>query len=112
MALTRDFKETIIERAKKDQAYRQGMLTRGMAYLMAAGNDEDLHVGRSLIRDYINATIGFTTLAKRTRIPKESIMRMFGANGNPELKKLNAVLHVLLDKEGVKDADHLSIALG
>ena len=103
--------ETIISRAKKDPAYRKGMLTRGHAYLMAATNNEDLHIGRSLIRDYINATIGFPALAKRTKLSKQSLMRMFGTNGNPTLANLSAVIHVLLAKEGVKDADHLNIAL-
>jgi DNA-binding phage protein len=112
MALTRDFKETIIERAKRDPAYRKGMLTRGIAYLVAAGNAEDLHVGKSLIRDYINATIGFPALAKRTHIPKESLMRMFSPKGNPSLNNLSAVIHTLLAKEGVKTVNHLSVALG
>jgi DNA-binding phage protein len=112
MALTRDFRETIIERAKKDPAYRRGMLTRGIAYLLMAGNEEDLHVGKSLIRDYINATVGFTALARRTHIPKESLMRMFSPKGNPSLNNLNAVIHTLLAKEGVKTANRLKIALG
>lgn len=74
MALTRDFKETILERAKRDKAFRRGMLTRGLVLLLA-GDAEDVQIGKSLIRDYVNATIGFAALAKRTRIPKESLMR-------------------------------------
>jgi len=110
MALTRDFRDTIMERAKRDPVYRQGLLTRGIG-LMLAGDSEDLYVGKSFVRDYINATIGFAALAKRTSIPKESLMRMFGPKGNPSLSNLNAVIHTLLAKEGVKRASRLSIEL-
>jgi hypothetical protein len=110
MALTRDFRETVIERARLDPAYRKGMLTRGIAFLVA-GNAEDMHVGKSLIRDYINATVGFAALARRTRLPKESLMRMFGPKGNPNLANLNAVIQALLANEGVKDTEHLTVAL-
>ena len=110
MALTKDFRDTIMERAKRDPAYRQGLLTRGIA-LILAGDVEDIYVGKSFIRDYINATVGFSALAKRTSIPKESLMRMFGPKGNPSLKNLNAVIHTLLAKEGMKRASRLNIGL-
>lgn len=90
MPLTRDFKDTIVERAKKDKKFRRGMLLRGIT-LLVAGNAEDVQVGKSFIRDYINATIGFPALAKNTGIPKESLMRMLSPSGNPGLKNLNQV---------------------
>ncbi len=110
MALTRDFKETIIERAKRDKKFRRGMLTRGIV-LLIAGNSEDVQVGKSFLRDYINATIGFAALSKRTRIPKESLMRMLGPSGNPSLSNLNQVTHALLGNEGVKRADNFSVSV-
>ncbi len=110
MALTRDFKETIVERAKRDKKFRRGMLMRGIA-LLIAGNGEDVQTGKSFIRDYINATIGFAALSKRTRIPKESLMRMLGPSGNPSLNNLNQVTHTLLASEGVKQADNLSVSV-
>jgi hypothetical protein len=111
MALTRDFKETIVERAKRDSKFRRGMLTRGIA-LLVAGNGEDVQVGKSFIRDYINATIGFVALAKRTGVSKESLMRMLGPRGNPSLSNLNQVTHTLLENEGLKRADNLLVSLG
>lgn len=110
MPLTRDFKETILERARRDKKFRRGMLMRGIA-LLIAGNAEDVQVGKSLIRDYINATIGFTPLAKRTSLPKESLMRMFSPSGNPGLGNLNQVTHALLENEGLKQADNLSVSV-
>lgn len=110
MAITRDFKDTIIERAKKDPSFRRGMLTRGIA-LLIAGNGEDVQVGKAYIRDYINATIGFSKLSDKTGIPKESLMRMLSPSGNPALKNLNQVTHTLLASEGVKEADAVSVSL-
>lgn len=110
MALTRDFKDTIIERAAKDKKFRRGMLTRGIA-LMVAGNNEDVQTGKAFIRDYINATIGFTALAKKTHIPKESLMRMLSPSGNPSLNNLNQVTHTLLGHEGLTQPEKLAIAL-
>ena len=110
MALTRDFKETILERARRDAKFRRSMLLRGIALLMA-GDSEDVQVGKSFIRDYINATIGFAALSKKTLIPKESLMRMLSPSGNPSLKNLNQVTQTLLANEGVKKADSLSVSV-
>ncbi len=110
MPLTRDFKDTIVERAKKDKKFRRGMLLRGIT-LLVAGNAEDVQVGKSFIRDYINATIGFAALAKNTGIPKESLMRMLSPSGNPGLKNLNQVTQTLLANEGAKQPDSLKVSL-
>lgn len=111
MALTRDFKETVLERAKRDKKFRRGMLMRGLA-LLIAGDKDDVQTGKAFIRDYINATIGFAALSKRTGIPKESLMRMLGPSGNPSLNNLNQVTHTLLASEGVKEPAAVSIAVG
>lgn len=110
MPLTRDFKDTIIERAARDKKFRRGMLTRGIV-LMVAGNSEDVQTGKAFIRDYINATIGFPTLAKKTRIPKESLMRMLSPSVNPSLNKLNQITHTLLGHEGLTQPDNLAVSL-
>ena len=55
MALTRDFRETVMAAAQKDAAYRRSLLTRGFA-LSHSADEEDRNVGKSLLRDYINAT--------------------------------------------------------
>ena len=70
-----------------------------------------MSVGKSFIRNQINATIGFPALSKRLGIPKESLMRMFSPKGNPSLTNLNAVIHALLAEEGAKRAKHLNVEL-
>jgi DNA-binding phage protein len=97
MTLTRSFKETIQARAKKDRVFRAALLTEGVEALLQG----DVDTGRSLLRDYINATIGFEALSKRSGIPTKSLMRMFGPTGNPQAANLFAVIAALQEAERV-----------
>jgi DNA-binding phage protein len=47
-----------------------------------------MDVAKTILRDYINATAGFTELAQATHIPPKSLMRMFGPSGNPRAANL------------------------
>lgn len=99
MPITRSFRETVVERAKLDQEFRRAMLIDGFLYLMLGKTDEDVLVGRSGIRDYINATLGFQKLAGKTGIHAKSLMHMFGSKGNPSQHNLNLVFRVLFKQE-------------
>ena len=98
MALTRDFKETIMGRAQNDPDFRRGLLTEAVNELLS-GN---LEVGKAMLRDYINATITFPGLAKKIRKDSKSIHRMLGPNGNPRMDSMMGILKVLQDQEHVK----------
>ena len=78
MALTRDFKETIQVRIKEDPAFREEMLKEGVECLLAG----DMDTGKAVLRDYINAAVGFQELAKLTAKSPKSLMRMFGQESN------------------------------
>ena len=65
---------------------------------MLAG-DED--TSRAILRNYINATVGFRQLEEATSIPADGLMRMFGPNGNPSAKNLFGALAQLQPQEGV-----------
>ena len=65
-------------------------------------------IGKALLRDYINATIGFEKLAKATGTPSKSLMRMLGPKGNPRASNLLTVLGKLQRVSGV----HLAVAAG
>lgn len=98
MAITRDFKETIQERALKDPEFRKGLLTESIENML----DGDIETGKSLLRDYINATLGFEKLASITDKSPKSLMRMFSAKGNPTAQNLFGVLHTLTRQENVQ----------
>jgi DNA-binding phage protein len=93
MALTRSFRDTVQARATRDPAFRQALFQEAAQVLF----DGDLASGRSALRNYINATIGFDTLAEATK----SLMRMFGPKGNPTAANLFAVINALQDRTGV-----------
>jgi DNA-binding phage protein len=97
MALTRSFKETVQARAKKDRAFRAALLTEGVEALLQG----DVESGKAILRDYINATIGFDELSDRSGIPAKSLMRMFGPSGNPQAGNLFAVIALLQEAERV-----------
>ena len=65
-----------------------------------------LETGPSVMRNYINATVGFQELANKTHIGKTSLMRMFGPSGNPSASNLFSVIAVLQKQEGVSLAVH------
>src|ERR1700710_1240070 len=97
-ALTRDFKETVKARADRDPAFREALLTEAVEHLIAGKVD----VGKAVLRDYINATVGFARLAKATGTPSKSLMRMLGPKGNPRANNLLAMIGKLQRVSGVR----------
>jgi DNA-binding phage protein len=97
MALTRAFKDTVQARMRKDRKYRKALLREGAECLLAG----DLDTGKAILRDYINATIGFEELSRRTRRPAKSLMRMLGPKGNPQARNLCDVIGHLQRAEGL-----------
>jgi DNA-binding phage protein len=98
MALTKAFRETVYERAQRDAGFRKALLTEAMnAYL-----DGDEATGKAVLRDVINATIGFERLAAELGKGSKSLHRMLGPRGNPNTANFFAILQVLQKRVGVK----------
>ena len=66
---------------------------------------DDLETGKVLLRDYVNATVGFETLAHDMQKDPKSLMRMLSARGNPRADNLRAMVSKRKQREGV----HLSV---
>ena len=98
MALTRDFKETVLERARHDPVFREELLREGVECLLVG----DVDTGKILLRDYINATIGFEELGSLTKKSPKSLMRMFGPSGNPQARNLFDVISRIQVYEGIQ----------
>ena len=79
MALTRDFKETILARVARDPKFRKELLREGIESMLTG----DIATAKTILRDYINATVGFAEVSEATNIPSESLMWMLGPAGNP-----------------------------
>ena len=98
MALTRSFKDSVQARAKRDAAFRRALLQEGVECLLQG----DTETGKAVLRDYINATLGFGSLARASGISSKSLMRMFGPDGNPQASNLFAVIARLQEAEKVE----------
>ena len=98
MPLTRDFKATVQARIERDPKFRKELLREGVECLLSG----DLDTGKALLRDYINATIGFEELSRLTKLPAKSLMRMLGPNGNPQARNLFEVIGHLQRAEGLQ----------
>jgi DNA-binding phage protein len=94
MPLTRDFRETVKARADRDPAFRAGLYQEAVQAML----DGDFSTAKILLRDVINATAGFARLGSRVGVPEKSLMRMFGATGNPRAENLIAVVAALKDE--------------
>ena len=98
MALTRDFKETIQARARRDGRFRQALFTEAInAYL--AG---DTTTGKAVLRDLVNATVGFEALAAAVKKPSKSLHRMLAPRGNPSSENFFDIVRALQKKTRVK----------
>lgn len=97
MVLTRQFRETVQARAQRDTRFRRALLTEAVNELLAG----ELEAGKALLRDFINATIGFEQLSVEINRPVKSLQRMLGPSGNPTAGNLVAILKALQDFEDV-----------
>lgn len=94
MTITKDVTETIEERLKKDTEFATALLDEA-AFLLLNGEPE---TARLILKDLINATIGFEELAQQTSLPSKSLHRMLSAKGNPTMNNLTAIFDVLRQK--------------
>jgi DNA-binding phage protein len=97
MPNTRPFRQTVVERAKRDADFRVGLLTEASECFLAG----DTGTAKVLLRDYVNATLGFVELGRLVDKKPESLMRMLSAAGNPRAANLAQVLSSLQSHEGI-----------
>lgn len=97
MPLTRPFEDTVLARVRRDPAFGEALLREGVQALVSG----DMDTGKAVLRDYINATVGFESLGAAVGTPPKSLMRMFGPRGNPNARNLLAVIGHLQKSSGV-----------
>lgn len=98
MANTRSFSETIKENLARDPEFRGALLSEALACI-AAG---DLETGKTVLREYVNATIGFLALGEALGRSPKSIMRMLSPQGNPLARNLSDIFAHLQTVENTK----------
>tara|TARA_R110001592_G_scaffold363387_1_gene686835 strand:- start:21431 stop:21751 length:321 start_codon:yes stop_codon:yes gene_type:complete len=102
MALTREFKDTVLELCK-DSEYRKGLLLEALeSYL-----EGDIVIGNSLLRDYLNGTQAFEVIARDLQMQEASLRRMVSPKGNATAKNLFRLFKLCQNREGIHSANEL-----
>lgn len=99
MALTRDFKKTVVARVRRDPAFAQALLDEALTLFLNGDPD----TAKLILRDLVNATVGFEKLAEDIHKPSKSLHRMLSKSGNPTMENLSAIL------VAIKSALHVDI---
>jgi DNA-binding phage protein len=94
MALTRDYKQTIRERAEKDPNFATALMNEAVSCFL---NGEP-ETARLMLRELVNSTIGFELLAEKLDKSSKSVHRMLSLKGNPTMDNLTSIFSVLQDK--------------
>lgn len=97
MAIMCGFKETVQTRTLRDPAFREGLLRESIDNMLTG----DIETGKALLRDYINATVGFEELGHLLHKSPKSLMRMCSSSGNPTANNLFDIIHALQQRDGL-----------
>ncbi len=98
MALTRSFKDLVQRRVAEDPGFGEALLREAIETMLTG----DVDTAKTVLRDYIKATVGFETLGEETGTPAKSLIRMFGPRGNPQARNLFSVISCLQRRAGVR----------
>lgn len=107
MALTRDFKQTVVDRVERDPQFAQALLDEAATLFL----NNDTETARLILRDLVNATIGFEELASQTDKPSKSLHRMLSPKGNPSMDNLAAIFGAVRSRLNVgREAHSIQLA--
>jgi len=88
---TKDYKKIIQNRINQDPDFAQHLLDEAISLIL---NDEP-ETARLVLRDLVNATIGFEKLSEKTQKNSKSLHRMLSLNGNPSMNNLTHIINVV-----------------
>jgi DNA-binding phage protein len=91
MALTRRYRETVLDRIKNDPEFTAALYAEAITSLV----EGDKEMALSVLRDLVHAHVSFKTLAKQTGFDEKALHRMLGKNGNPTMENLTKVIHTI-----------------
>ncbi len=87
MALTRDFRQTVIDRVERDPAFARALLDEAVTLFLNGEPD----TARLMLRDLVNTTVGFEGLARLSGKPRKSLHHMLSDQRNPSMDNLAAI---------------------
>lgn len=98
MALTRDYKQTVVSRLQNDPEFAKALLDEAGTLFLNGEAD----TAKAILRDLVNATMGFEQLAQSVDKPPKSVHRMLSAAGNPTMSNLAAIFAALKNAMNVE----------
>ena len=107
MALTRDYKETVVARIQRDRKFARALFAEAMSALLQSETAE----GLSMLRDLVHAQITFKELARQTGLGEKTLHRMLNRNGNPTARNLSVILRRIAEDLGIKPRVEVAASL-
>ena len=98
MALTREFKETVAARVQRDARFLEALFTEAINACLSG----ETATGKAMLRDLVNATVGFEELATALKKPSKSLHRMLAPRGTPSTENFFGIVNALQKKAHVK----------
>ena len=98
MALTRDYKQTILARIQRNPKYARALYAEAMNSLL----EGETEVGLAMLRDLVHAGVSFKTLAEQTGLGEKALHRMLSSRGNPTSRNLFAITKAIREALNIK----------
>ena len=98
MALTRDYKETVLADIKRDPKFARALYAEAVNSLL----EGETEIGLSILRDLVHAGITFKQLAKQTGFGEKALHRMLSKKGNPTTRNLFTITKIISEDLGIK----------
>ena len=98
MALTREYKKTVVARIQRDKKFARALCTEALNALLEGETEE----GLSMLRDLVHAGISFKELARQTGLGEKALHRMLSRRGNPTTRNLIAIIKAICEDLGIQ----------
>ena len=95
---TRDFIESVRERARSDSDFGKSLLREAMSCMVKG----EPRIGRLLLRDYADAVIGFDELSQKTGKQRDDLEHMLSRDGDPSAGDLFGIVAAVAKHEGIE----------
>jgi hypothetical protein len=96
MGTTKDFNETVRADLQNSAEYRRAYLREAVGAVVSG----DVETGKSVLRKYINGTLGFVALGEAVGRSSKTLMQMLGPRGNPTITNFFDLVSYLQKIEG------------
>jgi DNA-binding phage protein len=103
MALTKDYRETVLARIKRDPAFARALYAEALDALLTGETEE----GLSMLKDLVHAEITFKALARQTGFDEKALHRALSRRGNPTARTLGRI--VVAIREALGFVPHVSV---